>query len=98
MELRIDMRVFVGRDGKECVGKGLCQDLVYIGKPTDAQDPFLGRRWIVARIDLGRGYVQLAEPDRWVSRVEGHEPIVQQPCGKQNWRRPESGRVLSSEF
>ena len=62
------MRVHVRRDRKECVGKSLRYDLMGIGKLAYPQDTLFRSRGIVTGIDLGRGHVELAQPD---GRVPG---------------------------
>ena len=74
----IGMRVHVRRDRKECVGKSLRYDLMGIGKLAYPQDTLFRSRGIVTGIDLGRGHVQLAQPNGRVRRIKSHAAIVQQ--------------------
>ncbi len=74
----IGMRVHVGRDRKECVGKSLRYDLMGIGKLAYPQDTLFRSRGIVAGIDLGGSHVQPPEPDGRVRRIKSHAAIVPQ--------------------
>ena len=62
--------------GRPPEGLGDCQRR--IRKPAHLQDAFSRNGGIVTGAELGRAYMQLAQPDGWVVRINRHGAMITQ--------------------